>query len=82
MFRRQGEHQPQSGRDDVQGRKSHHQSQPPQPSVSGAGFRHDTNKITLIDRTGGTAYPLKQKSEVAADIVDRLAECISNSTNA
>ncbi|WP_308765567.1 bifunctional phosphopantothenoylcysteine decarboxylase/phosphopantothenate--cysteine ligase CoaBC [uncultured Bacteroides sp.] len=48
----------------------------------GAGFRHDTNKITLIDRTGGTAYPLKQKSEVAADIVDRLAECISNSTNA
>lgn len=38
----------------------------------GAGFRHDTNKITIIDRTESTAYPLKDKKEVAEDIVDRL----------
>ena len=39
----------------------------------GAGFRHDTNKITIITRTGSTPYPLKDKKEVAEDIVDRLA---------
>ena len=39
---------------------------------AGAGFRHDTNKITILDAEGATAYPLKSKKEVAADIVDRL----------
>lgn len=39
----------------------------------GAGFRHDTNKITIITHTGSTPYPLKDKKEVAEDIVDRLA---------
>lgn len=39
---------------------------------AGAGFRHDTNKITIIDRQGKTEYPLKPKTEVAADIVDFL----------
>lgn len=39
---------------------------------AGAGFRHDTNKITILDAEGSTAYPLKSKKEVAADIVDRL----------
>lgn len=40
----------------------------------GAGFRHDTNKITIIDKEGGVTYfPLKRKQEVAADIVDKLA---------
>lgn len=39
----------------------------------GAGFRTDTNKITIIDRQGITPYPLKSKKEVADDIVDRLA---------
>ena len=39
----------------------------------GAGFRHDTNKVTIITRTGSTPYPLKDKKEVAEDIVDRLA---------
>lgn len=39
---------------------------------AGAGFRHDTNKITIIDGHGATPYPLKNKKEVAADIVDRL----------
>ena len=38
----------------------------------GAGFRHDTNKITIISRTDSVVYPLKSKKEVAADIVDRL----------
>ena len=39
----------------------------------GAGFQHDTNKITIIDRTGATPYPLKTKKEVAEDIIDKLA---------
>lgn len=39
----------------------------------GAGFRYDTNKVTIIDAEGRTEYPLKTKDEVAADIVDRLA---------
>lgn len=39
---------------------------------AGAGFRHDTNKITIIARQGKTEYPLKPKTEVAADIIDFL----------
>lgn len=40
----------------------------------GAGFRCDTNKITIIDKEGEiSAFPLKGKQEVAADIVDKLA---------
>ncbi len=40
---------------------------------AGAGFRYDTNKITIIDENGDTkAYPLKTKSEVASDIVSHL----------
>ena len=39
---------------------------------AGAGFRHDTNKITLIDRQGREEFPLKSKSEVATDIINRL----------
>ena len=38
----------------------------------GAGFRCDTNKITIIDRQGYTDYPLKSKREVACDIIDKL----------
>ncbi len=40
----------------------------------GAGFRCDTNKISIIDCHGKTDYPLKSKAEVAADIVDRLVK--------
>ena len=40
----------------------------------GAGFRVDTNKITIIDKEGEIPYPLKNKAEVAADIIDRLVE--------
>ncbi len=39
----------------------------------GAGFRCDTNKISIIDALGSTDYPVKPKSEVAHDIIDRLA---------
>ena len=42
----------------------------------GAGFRHDTNKISIIDRNGKTDYPLKSKREVATDIIDRLVQLI------
>lgn len=42
----------------------------------GAGFQHDTNKITIIDRTGATPYPLKTKKEVAEDIIDKLASLL------
>lgn len=40
---------------------------------AGAGFRHDTNKISIIERNGETTdFDLKSKSSVAQDIVDRL----------
>lgn len=43
----------------------------------GAGFRCDTNKITIIDRQATTPYPLKEKKEVACDIIDRLIALFS-----
>ena len=42
----------------------------------GAGFQHDTNKITIVSATDVKAYPLKPKTEVARDIIDRLVEII------
>ena len=44
----------------------------------GAGFRYDTNKISIIDRESKTDFPLKSKAEVAADIVDCLVEVLEN----
>ena len=38
----------------------------------GAGFRVDTNKITIIKPDEMKEYPLKPKAEVAGDIVDEL----------
>ena len=39
----------------------------------GAGFRVDTNKVTIIDRHNGlTAYDTKSKREVAEDIVEKV----------
>jgi len=39
----------------------------------GAGFAHDTNKITLIRKDGTVSgFPLKSKTEVAADILAQL----------
>lgn len=45
---------------------------------SGAGFRHNTNKISIIDRQGRVDYPLKSKQEVAQDIVTHLVAVLSN----
>ena len=41
----------------------------------GAGFKHDTNKITIIDKEG-KQYPfsLKSKTDVASDIVNYLIQ--------
>ena len=44
----------------------------------GAGFRCDTNKISIIDHQGKTDYPLKSKAEVATDIVDRLVKDLNS----
>lgn len=39
----------------------------------GAGFQHDTNKITIVDKHNNTVkYELKSKKQVAEDIVDYL----------
>lgn len=38
----------------------------------GAGFRVDTNKVTIIDHQGLTAFDTKSKREVAEDIVERI----------
>lgn len=40
----------------------------------GAGFRCDTNKITIIDKIKQTEYPLKSKALVAKDIINRLSK--------
>jgi len=38
-----------------------------------AGFKHDTNKITIIDNQGAvTPFELKSKKEVAADIFNKI----------
>lgn len=43
----------------------------------GAGFQHATNKITFIPAMGEhTAYPLKDKSEVAVDILTQIKTMI------
>jgi phosphopantothenoylcysteine decarboxylase/phosphopantothenate--cysteine ligase len=40
---------------------------------TGAGFQHDTNRITILDSRGNNeTYPLKSKAEVAQDIVDYI----------
>jgi len=44
---------------------------------NGAGFKSDTNKITIIDRDlQKTIYNLKSKDEVARDICNKLVELI------
>ncbi len=41
----------------------------------GAGFGYDTNKITIIDKSGNRKeYPLKSKAEVAEDILKYLQQ--------
>lgn len=41
---------------------------------SQAGFKYDTNKITIIDRNNRTEYELKPKKEVAKDIIARVSK--------
>ena len=38
----------------------------------GAGFGHDTNKITIMDGNTKSTFPLKSKKEAAADIVREI----------
>ncbi len=43
----------------------------------GAGFKHDTNKICIINSNGEiTNYELKQKREVAKDIIKKLVQIL------
>ena len=42
---------------------------------AGAGFGHDTNKITIFDKSGNTHYfDTKSKKEVAEDIVNQIIQ--------
>ena len=44
-----------------------------------AGFGYDTNKITIIDREGNIEdFPLKDKCQVAEDIVVKLKTLIDS----
>jgi phosphopantothenoylcysteine decarboxylase/phosphopantothenate--cysteine ligase len=42
----------------------------------GAGFKHDTNKISIIETNKITTFDLKPKAEVALDIVTFIAQKI------
>ena len=42
----------------------------------GAGFAHDTNKVTIIDKESVAEYPLKSKRDVARDIVAHLSKLL------
>ena len=47
-------------------------------SEEGAGFKHDTNKITIIDSDNNIKkFELKSKSEVAKDIINEIAARLS-----
>jgi phosphopantothenoylcysteine decarboxylase/phosphopantothenate--cysteine ligase len=44
---------------------------------AGAGFKNDTNKVTLIDRElNKTTFSLKSKTEVASDICNKVIELL------
>ncbi len=42
----------------------------------GAGFRGDTNKVSLIDRAGREDLPLMSKADVAVRIADKIEKCL------
>ncbi len=42
---------------------------------SGAGFGHDTNKVTIITANEEKSYTLKSKKEVASDILNFIEGC-------
>jgi phosphopantothenoylcysteine decarboxylase/phosphopantothenate--cysteine ligase len=42
---------------------------------NGAGFAHDTNKVTLFEKDGKvTAFPLMSKEELATQLVDKIIQ--------
>lgn len=43
----------------------------------GAGFQHDTNKVTIIDKESTIEFPLKSKKEVANDIINHLSKIMN-----
>lgn len=43
----------------------------------GAGFGHDTNKITIFDGITKSTFPLKSKKQAAADIVRAIIEKVN-----
>lgn len=48
----------------------------------GAGFGHDTNKISIIDKNGNkTDFNLKSKNKVAVDVVNKLVELLNPKNN-
>jgi phosphopantothenoylcysteine decarboxylase / phosphopantothenate---cysteine ligase len=45
---------------------------------AGAGFGHDTNKVTIFEKGGNElVYGQQSKQQVAKDIVDRLVKMLS-----
>lgn len=48
-------------------------------TVEGAGFSVDTNKVTIIDKSGTVSdYPLQSKYEVANIILDKLSQILNS----
>ena len=43
----------------------------------GAGFACDTNKVSIIDKSGKSDFPLKSKKDVAKDIVAHIAKLLT-----
>ena len=41
---------------------------------AGAGFMHDTNKVTLLTAESAQSFPLKSKEAVAKDIIDKICD--------
>lgn len=41
---------------------------------AGAGFMHDTNKVTLLTAQSAQSFPLKSKEAVAKDIIDKICD--------
>jgi phosphopantothenoylcysteine decarboxylase/phosphopantothenate--cysteine ligase len=49
---------------------------------AGAGFGHDTNKITVMDKEGQIhEFGLKSKDEVAQDLVDLIQDKLTNNSS-
>ena len=49
-------------------------------NTAGAGFKGDTNVVTLITRDSQLQLPLLSKEETAGRILDRILECMGEKT--